>query len=131
MFKSASLLSIALLATRVAGHGAVTSYVINGVSYPGYTGFSPASSPNTIEWQWPDYNPTLDPSLTQVRCNGGTSAELVAPVPAGGKVTAQWAQWTHAQGSISVYLYNCGSSFSSCVPTGDGWVSGLLAKYIV
>jgi hypothetical protein len=29
----------ALLATQVAAHGAVTSYVIDGVTYPGYVPF--------------------------------------------------------------------------------------------
>jgi hypothetical protein len=42
-----SLLSLA------AGHGAVTSYTITtdgkSVDYPGYEGFSPASSPSTIQ----------------------------------------------------------------------------------
>lgn len=37
----------------VNAHGAVTSYQIGGVTYPGYEGFSPASSPKTIQWQWP------------------------------------------------------------------------------
>jgi hypothetical protein len=63
----------ALLAAQAAAHGAVTSYEIDGVKYPGsvnptwavvlmvqpltcvlrYTGFSPASSPKTIQRQWP------------------------------------------------------------------------------
>ncbi|KAG8825989.1 hypothetical protein FRC18_010149, partial [Serendipita sp. 400] len=121
MFQLASLLATVLLATRVAGHGAVTSYVIGGTTYPGYTGFSPASSPPTIEWQWPDYNPTLDPAMSSVKCNGGTSAALSASVAAGGTVTAKWAQWTHAEGSISVYLFKCAGAFSACTGSGSGW----------
>lgn len=121
MFQFTSLLAAALLATRVAGHGAVTSYSIGGTTYPGYTGFSPASSPPTIEWQWPDYNPTLDPSDSKVMCNGGTSAPLSATIAAGSKITAFWAQWTHVPGSVSVYLYKCSGAFSSCTGGGAGW----------
>ena len=51
MLQFASLLALAGLATRVAAHGAVTSYVIDGTAYPGFTGFSPSSSPPTIEWR--------------------------------------------------------------------------------
>lgn len=126
MFKFASLLSAAVLITRVAGHGAVTSYVIDGTSYPGFTGFSPASSPPTIEWQWPDYNPTLDPADKKVMCNGGNSAALSATVAAGGSITAQYAQWTHAEGSMAVYLYKCAGAFSSCNGSGAGWVRNYL-----
>lgn len=121
MFQFASLLAAALLATRVAGHGAVTSYTIGGVTYPGYTGFSPATSPPTIERQWPDYNPTLDPSDSKVMCNGGTSAALSASVAAGGQITANYVQWTHDPGSISVYLYKCSGAFSACTGSGSGW----------
>jgi hypothetical protein len=45
----------ALLTAQAAAHGAVTSYVIDGKTYPGYEGFAPATSPKTIQWQWPDY----------------------------------------------------------------------------
>jgi hypothetical protein len=123
MKRFSALLTAAVLATSVAGHGAVTSYVINGVTYPGYTGFSPASSPPTIQWQWPDYNPTLDPAYSSVMCNGGSSAALTATVAPGDKITAKYAQWTHAEGSISVYLYKCSGAFSSCTGSGSGWVS--------
>jgi hypothetical protein len=70
MLFSNIFLPTALLAAQAAAHGAVTSYVIDGVTYPGYakkkkssqnyilhhtntflsyTGFSPASSPKTIQ----------------------------------------------------------------------------------
>jgi hypothetical protein len=74
-----------------------------------YTGFSPASSPKTIQRQWPDYNPTMSITDSKVMCNGGTSADLVAKVAAGGKIKAFWSQWTHAQGPVMVWLYKCTS----------------------
>lgn len=109
------------LAPLVAGHGSVTSYVIGGTTYPGYTGFSPASSPPTIQWQWPDYNPTFTVTDIKMRCNGGTSAQLTAPVQAGQNVTAVYKQWTHQQGPVMVWLYKCAGDFSSCMGDGKGW----------
>jgi hypothetical protein len=111
----------ALLAAQAAAHGAVTSYVIDGVTYPGYTGFSPSSSPKTIERQWPDYNPTMTVTDKKVMCNGGTSADLVAKVAAGGKIKAIWGQWTHAQGPVMVWMYKCASDIKSCDGSGKKW----------
>jgi hypothetical protein len=111
----------ALLVAQAAAHGAVTSYVIDGVTYPGYTGFSPASSPKTIQRQWPDYNPTMTVTDKKVMCNGGTSADLVAKVAAGGKIRANWGQWTHAQGPVMVWMYKCASDIKSCDGSGKKW----------
>ncbi|TVY13655.1 Cellulose-growth-specific protein [Lachnellula arida] len=88
----------ALLVAETFAHGAVTSYVIGGTTYPGYTGFSPASSPPTIQRQWPDHNPTLSVTAASVKCNGGTSAALNASV--------------HRQ---------CAGDFSACDGSGTGW----------
>ncbi|KAK0628260.1 glycoside hydrolase [Bombardia bombarda] len=109
------------LAPLVAGHGAVTSYIIGGTTYPGYTGFSPSSSPKTIQYQWPDYNPTMVVTDAKMRCNGGKSADLSAPVAAGQNVTAVWPQWTHAQGPVMVWLFKCPGDFASCSGEGKGW----------
>lgn len=113
---------LAALAGLVKGHGAVTDYVIDGVLWPGYEGFAPAYGPVTMEFQWPDYNPILDCSLSTIRCNAGTSAGDHAVIAAGDKITAQWAQWTHIPGTVTVYLYNCGSEgFGSCDGSGANW----------
>lgn len=114
--------TILALAPLVAGHGAVVSYTIDGTVYPGFTGFSPDSSPDTIQFQWPDYNPTLDVTDEKMRCNGGTSAELSAPIAAGSNITATWGQWTHSQGPVMVWMYKCDGDFgSSCTGEGKGW----------
>jgi hypothetical protein len=48
---TSAFVSLLSLLSLVAGHGAVTSYIITtggkSVNYPGYEGFSPASSPPT------------------------------------------------------------------------------------
>ena len=86
-----------------------------------YEGFSPASSPPTIQRQWPNYNPITSVSDPAMTCNGGTSAALVANISAGASITAKWAQWTHQQGPVMVWMYACGASFSSCNGKGAGW----------
>ena len=86
-----------------------------------YTGFSPATSPKTIQRQWPDYNPTLTVTDKKVMCNGGTSADLSAKVAAGGKIRAIWSQWTHEQGPVMVWLYKCAGDFASCDGSGKKW----------
>ncbi|KAL1596332.1 hypothetical protein SLS60_008977 [Paraconiothyrium brasiliense] len=57
----------------------------------------------------------------KVMCNGGTSADLSAPVKAGGKVKAIWKQWTHAQGPVMVWMYKCAGDFKSCDGSGKKW----------
>ncbi|KAF3768607.1 family 61 glycoside hydrolase [Cryphonectria parasitica EP155] len=115
------LASILSAASLVVAHGAVTSYEIGGTTYPGYTGYSPSTSPPTIERQWPDYNPILSVSDPMMTCNGGTSAALNATVAPGENVTAIWAQWTHQQGPVMVWMYDCGSDFSSCDGKSQKW----------
>ncbi|KAL8346091.1 hypothetical protein RB598_000137 [Gaeumannomyces tritici] len=114
------LASLAAVAPLAACHGAVTSYEIGGVKYPGYEGFSPNSSPKTIQFQWPNYDPVMNPADAKMRCNGGTRADLVAPVKAGSNITAFWKQWTHAQGPVTVWLYRCEGAHGSSACRGDG-----------
>ncbi|KAK3372335.1 glycoside hydrolase [Podospora didyma] len=109
------------LATLVAGHGAVTSYQIGGTAYPGYEGFSPATSLKTIQFQWPDFNPTMVVTDAKMRCNGGVSADLSATIKAGENVTAIWKQWTHAQGPVMVWMFKCSGAFASCKGDEKGW----------
>ena len=54
-------------------------------------------------------------------CNGGTSAALVANVTGGSVITAKWAQWTHQQGPIMVWLYKCPAGIKSCDGSGNYW----------
>lgn len=111
----------AALVAEVAAHGAVTSYKINGVDFPGYSGFSPNPSVKTIERQWPDFNPTTTVTDIKLRCNGGTSAQISASVKPGDSVEAIWQQWTHSQGPIMVWMYKCAGDFGACDGSGKGW----------
>ncbi|EPE04001.1 glycoside hydrolase family 61 protein [Ophiostoma piceae UAMH 11346] len=112
--------TVALLFGGASAHGAVTSYVVAGKSYAGYQGFSPTTTP-VIQRQWPDYNPVLSASDAKLRCNGGTSAQLSAPVQPGDSISATWSQWTHSQGPILVWMYKCAGDFASCDGSDAGW----------
>ncbi|KAI0394531.1 lytic polysaccharide monooxygenase [Xylariaceae sp. FL0594] len=116
-------LSLSLLfgPALVAAHGAVTSYIIGGTTYPGYQGFSPQPNAQIIQRQWPNYNPIMTVTDAAMTCNGGTSAPLSAKVAAGSNVTAVWSQWTHSQGPVMVWLYPCEGSFSSCDGKQKKW----------
>lgn len=54
-------------------------------------------------------------------CNGGTSAALSAAIVAGNTITAKWAQWTHQQGPVMVWMYKCAGEFTDCDGKGKGW----------
>lgn len=57
----------------------------------------------------------------KVMCNGGTKADLSAPIAAGAKIRAVWKQWTHAQGPVMVWMYKCAGDFSACDGSGKKW----------
>jgi hypothetical protein len=57
----------------------------------------------------------------KVKCNGGTSAALNATLAAGSSITAKWAQWTHQQGPVMVWMYKCAGEFSACDGSGKNW----------
>lgn len=109
------------LAPLTAGHGAVTSYIIAGKTYPGYDGFAPSTTPETIQRQWKSYDPVMQVSSPNMLCNGGTSAQLSAPINAGDNITAVYKQWTHQQGPVMVWMHRCAGDFASCNGTGRGW----------
>ncbi|KAI0130494.1 glycoside hydrolase [Xylariales sp. AK1849] len=116
------LFTLALLAAPlVAAHGAVTSYIIGGTTYPGYEGFSPVAGAQIIQRQWPDYNPILTVTDAKMTCNGGTSAPISASVAAGTNITAVWKQWTHQQGPVMVWMYACSGDFSACDGKSANW----------
>ncbi|KAK1840711.1 glycoside hydrolase family 61 protein [Colletotrichum chrysophilum] len=62
------------LTPTVSCHGAVTNYTVDGKVYPGR------------------------------RCNGGNSADPTGTLKPGTNITANWKQWTHAQGLVMVWL---------------------------
>jgi len=121
MLFSSVFSAVVLFAAGAVAHGAVTSYVIGGKNYPGYQGFSPGNSRDVIQRQWENYNPITSAADAKLRCNGGTSATLNATAAPGDSISATWAQWTHSQGPIMVWMYKCAGAFSACDGSGAGW----------
>ncbi|CZS93622.1 related to cel1 protein precursor [Rhynchosporium agropyri] len=122
MFISKVLSITALLVGQSSAHGAVTSYQIGNTVFPGYQGYSPSSSPKSIQRQWTDgYNPITSVTSEKMLCNGGTSAALAADIVAGETITAKWSQWTHSQGPVMVWMYKCAGEHSSCDGKSKGW----------
>jgi len=110
-----------ILVPLAAAHGAVTSYVLDGKEYPGYEAYAPQYGPPTIQRQWKSYDPIFDVESAAMTCNGGTSADLVAQLAPGAKVTAKYKQWTHRQGPVTVWMYACEGPIASCDGKGKKW----------
>ncbi|KAK1758283.1 glycosyl hydrolase family 61-domain-containing protein [Echria macrotheca] len=126
MLSTSILLSFLLASGLVAGHGAVTSYIIGGKTYPGYDGLNTTTNPApTIQFPWANYYPTLSIDDIKIRCNTGSPSApppelLSAPVRAGDNITAVWKQWTHQQGPVMVWMYPCGGG-DSCTGDAKAW----------
>ncbi|KAI5807185.1 cellulose-growth-specific protein [Geopyxis carbonaria] len=116
---SAAILSL----PAVLAHGGVTSYVINGVEYQGFSPYNSPTGQTTIQRQYSSYDPILSPTDAKMACNtpGTGPAALNATVAAGSKITAKWKQWTHAEGPVTVYMAKVGNNFASSDGTGAVW----------
>ncbi|KZV93255.1 cellulose-growth-specific protein [Exidia glandulosa HHB12029] len=103
-------------AVSVAAHGGVTSYVIGGTTYAGWSPYNDASTQTSIERPYSTYDPILSVSSSSFSCNNAGTAsahQLSANVTAGTSITAKWSQWTHAQGPVMVYMAKCSGSCTS------------------
>lgn len=107
----------------VAAHGAVEWYVgHDGKRYEGYNGYNPNQNPTTVQWTWKTYDPIFKVTDPMMTCNGGTPGKLSITIPAGGNITAGWKQWTHQQGPVMVWMYDCeGADFSACNGKSKRW----------
>jgi cellulase len=115
-FTSAALLT-ALSATRVAAHGTVLNFVINGLSYEGFDiGVFPYESdpPKIAAWTTPNTaNGFISPSQynsSDIICHeNATNAQGYATVAAGDSISLQWSTWPDSHhGPVIDYLANCG-----------------------
>ncbi|EJD51748.1 cellulose-growth-specific protein [Auricularia subglabra TFB-10046 SS5] len=113
------LLSVAAALTAVASvaaHGGVTSYVINGQTYAGWSPYNDPSNQSSIERPYSSYDPILSVSASTFSCNNNGAAgpkQLSATVPAGSSITAKYTQWTHMEGPVTVYMAKCNGACTS------------------
>lgn len=103
---------LAALASGVAAHGGVGSYTFSGKTWAGFSPYNPNPSAQTIQRAWYSYDPIMTPDGVNIRCNnkGTETAPLHGEIAAGTDITATWAQWTHAEGPVTVYLARCPDS---------------------
>jgi cellulase len=137
MVYSAALLAVVAAAAGVSAHGGVGSYTFGGKTYTGHSPYNSAAGQSTIQRPYSSFDPILNPSGANIRCNNnGQAAALHADIAAGSKITATWTQWTHAEGPVTVWLSKCpGSDCSSYDGSGDwfkideaGLLSGTISK---
>jgi len=116
--------SVSFLVSQAAAHGGVTSYVIGGTTYTGWSPYNSATGQSSIERPYSSYNPILSVSDSTLSCNDNGQAsggQLSATVAAGTSITAKWAQWTHAQGPVMVYMAKCSGSCTSSNSNSLKW----------
>ncbi|EIN08952.1 cellulose-growth-specific protein [Punctularia strigosozonata HHB-11173 SS5] len=124
VFTVLSLVSVVSYATTVMAHGGVTSYNIAGKAYTGWQPYNDPNSQISIERPYSSYNPIMSATDTTISCNDDgwpSSNQLSATVLAGSEVTAHWAQWTHAQGPVMVYMASCGDTCYSVNTAELNW----------
>ncbi|KAF5374500.1 hypothetical protein D9615_009110 [Tricholomella constricta] len=115
LYSSLAVLA-SFLVSQAAAHGGVTSYVIGGTNYVGWSPYNSPTGQTSIERPYSTYDPILSPTASTISCNNNGQAgpnQLSATVPAGTSITAKWTQWTHAQGPVMVYMTKCSGSCTS------------------
>jgi len=138
MYFSTALVALVAGATSVAAHGAVDSYTFSGKKWHGWQPYDPNSSlnKNTIQRPYPSYDPIMNPSGNNIRCNNnGQTVQEHGEIAAGSKIIAHWKQWTHMEGPVTVYLARCpGDSCANYDGSGANWFkideAGLLSGTI-
>ncbi|KAJ2924812.1 hypothetical protein H1R20_g12294, partial [Candolleomyces eurysporus] len=137
---AASLIAIAsLFVGQAAAHGGVTSYVIDGQNFVGWSPYNSASGQRSIGRPYSSYDPIMTTSAASFSCNNNGQAsggQLSATVRGGSKVVAKWNQWTHAEGPVMVYMAKCPGTCTSANSNSLEWfkiaetglISGTLAK---
>jgi len=86
---------------------------VGSTTYTGWSPYIPAAGQVSAERPYSSYNPSLDPVDPTMSCNDdGTSSagQQSITIAAGDTIVAYWAQWTHAQGPVTVYMAACGGT---------------------
>ncbi|KAJ1304936.1 hypothetical protein OPQ81_006069 [Rhizoctonia solani] len=140
MFKFTALAILVAQATSTLAHGGVTSFSIGGVKYQGWQPFIQANGQVTAGRPYTSYDPILNPVGNTLHCNNGGESgpsQQTLNITAGNEITAYWAQWTHAEGPVTVYLAACPSSGCTGVDSSSvswfkiaeqGLISGTVGK---
>ncbi|KAH8827674.1 cellulose-growth-specific protein [Flagelloscypha sp. PMI_526] len=121
---STLLAAVLCAVVGVESHGGVVKYTIAGTDYTGWSPYNDPTNQTSIERPYSSYDPILSVSASTMSCNnnGAASAhQLTATVAAGSQITAYWAQWTHKEGPVMVYMANCNGACTSVSSNGLSW----------
>ncbi|RPB01622.1 cellulose-growth-specific protein [Choiromyces venosus 120613-1] len=113
--KFSILLSASALLGQAIAHGGVTTYILDGVTYPGFSPHNTPTGQTTIQRQWSTYDPLYSPSGSKLKCTAPYST-----------------QWTHAEGPVMA-MAKVGASFADPDGNGNVWLliqSGLLSGIV-
>ncbi|KAF8055563.1 cellulose-growth-specific protein [Lyophyllum atratum] len=124
MIYSSLVVLASFLVSQAAAHGGVSSYVIGGTTYPGWSPYNSPTGQTSVERPYSSYDPILSPTASTMSCNNNGQAgplQLSATVAAGTAITAKWNQWTHAQGPVMVYMAKCSGSCTSANSNSLSW----------
>jgi len=137
-----SFISVVAAAISVAAHGGVTSIIIGGTTYTGWSvpsnqpfstilmhlairsPYNDPTNQTSIERPYSSYDPILSATGATMSCNNNGTAsakQLSATVVAGTSITGVWSQWTHAEGPVTVYMAACGGNCTSKTSSALNW----------
>jgi len=125
-----AVLLILLSVARVAAHGGVIGYTIDGKRYnTAHVGSgssrltaTPQGGQN-MQRSWSGLEPVRSSSSPMIACNSpGTPAHFTADAKAGGTITAHWNPWPHDGGPLAVWMVECpGNCQSFTSPHTASW----------
>ncbi|KAI9149969.1 LOW QUALITY PROTEIN: Endoglucanase-4 [Paramyrothecium foliicola] len=144
VYMSRFALIATVLATKVAAHGYINSFTLDGVSYEGFARWNPNPASNAIGWSFttPDEGPVLDISSPDFVCRqGGQASANYGQIAAGGQIDFFWTSddkvinpngWAEShRGPILTYIAPCNGDCAAVDKTALRWTkiseSGLVS----
>ncbi|KAK3291126.1 glycosyl hydrolase family 61-domain-containing protein [Chaetomium fimeti] len=137
-------LAAALLATRVAAHGYINTFTLDGVDYEGFSRWNPSPDPNAISWSFstPDEGPELEITSPDFICRRDAEpSSNYGTIAAGGTAAMFWTSddkvinpngWAEShRGPVMTYIAPCNGDCASVDKTSLRWTkiaeSGLVS----
>ncbi|KAK4099283.1 lytic polysaccharide monooxygenase [Parathielavia hyrcaniae] len=133
-----------LLATRVAAHGYINTFTLDGVDYEGYSRWNPSPAADAIGWSFttPDEGPELDMNSPDFVCRQGAEpSSNYGTIAAGGTADFFWTSddkvinpngWAEShRGPVLTYIAPCNGDCAGVDKTALRWTkiaeSGLVS----
>ncbi|KAK4125705.1 lytic polysaccharide monooxygenase [Parathielavia appendiculata] len=137
-------LVVTLLVTRVAAHGYINTFTLDGVDYEGFSRWNPTPDPNAIGWSFstPDEGPELDMRSPDFICRRDSEpSRNYGTIAAGGTASFFWTSddkvinpngWAEShRGPVLTYIAPCNGDCASVDKSSLRWTkiaeSGLVS----